>query len=199
MKRYAMVPVVAALAVFAAGGRPAMGQQDDRHQADRWLHVRVTEQANGGATVELNLPIELVHKAVPLFEGASAEARLDFDEHGFDSRDLKELLRELTVSPDAEYVKIHDGGDEVRVVRAGRLMLVRVHEHGGSLAQVEARIPLRVVEALASGEGDSLNIRAALDALAQEQDGELVTIVDDDGATHVRMWIDSSNEQRPEA
>lgn len=58
---------------------------------------------------------------------------------------------------------------------------------------------MRVVEALASGEGNTLNIAAALDALAQEQDGELVTIVDDDGATQVRMWIDSSNEQRPEA
>lgn len=199
MKRHSIVPALAVLTALAAGGPPATAQQDDRGETGRWLHVRVTEEQAGGATVELNLPIEMVHKAMPLFEGASAEARLDFEEHGFDVRDLKELMRQLAVSPDAEYVKVHDNGDEVRVVREGRLLLLRVHERDGSGTQVEARVPVPVVEALASGEGDSLNIAAALDALALEEDGELMTVVDDDGATHIRMWIDSSNEQRPEA
>lgn len=184
--------VVAALVVAVTAPAAAAPQ------AERWLHVRVTEENGAGATVELNLPIDLVHKAVPLVEGASAEAQLDFADHGFDGGDLKQLLRELTISPDGEYVKIHDGGDEVRVAREGRLLLVRVNERDDRGARVEARLPMRVVEALASGDGDTLDIAAALEALAEERDGELVTIVDDGGATHVRLWIDSSNEQRPE-
>jgi hypothetical protein len=198
MKRQRLVPAITALATFVAILGQA-GPAAAERPAGRWLHVRVVEQDGDGATVEVNLPINLVHKAVPLVEGASADARLDFTDHEFDGRDLKELLRELTVSPDGEYVKIRDDGDEVRVVRQGRLLLVRVHEHRGDRAQVEARIPMGVVEALASGDGNALNVAAALDALAQERDGELVTIVDDGGTTHVRLWIDSSNEQRPEA
>lgn len=197
MNRHRIVSVVVVIAALvAAVGRP--GPAVAEPQAERWLHVRVIEESKGGATVEVNLPIDLVHKAVPLVEGASAEARLDFAEHGFDGRDLKELLRELTVSPDGEYVKIHDDGDEVRLVRQGRLLLVHVQEQDDRGARVEARLPMPVVEALASGEGDELNIAAALEALAEEQDGELVTIVDDGGATHVRLWIDSSNQQKPE-
>lgn len=195
MNRHRMVSVIPVMAVLVvAVAAPAVAAP----QGERWLHVRVTEENGGGTSVELNLPIALVHKAVPLVEGASAEAQLDFAEHGFNGRDLKQLLRELTVSPDGEYVKIHDGGDEVRVVREGRLLLVRVDERDDRGARVEARLPMRVVEALASGEGDTLNIGAALEALSEERDGELVTIVDDGGATHVRLWIDSSNEQSPE-
>lgn len=195
MERHRIVSVAAAVAALVVAVAAPVAAAP---QAERWLHVRVTEENGGGATVELNLPIDLVHKAVPLVEGASAEAQLDVAEHGFDGRDLKELLRELTTSPDGEYVKIHDGGDEVRVAREGRLLLVRVNERDDRGARVEARLPMRVVEALASGEGDTLDIAAALEALAEERDGELVTIVDDGGATNVRLWIDSSNEQQPE-
>lgn len=188
--------IVAIAALVVAIGRPQPARAEPG--AERWLHVRVIEENGGGSTVEVNLPIELVHTAVPLFQDASTRARLDFAEHGFDGRDLKQLLRELAVSPDGEYVTIHDDGDEVRVVRQGRLLLVHVQERDDRGARVEARLPMRVVEALASGEDDALNIAAALEALAEERDGELVTIVDDDGATQVRMWIDSSNQQKSE-
>ena len=45
-----------------------------------------------------------------------------------------------------------------------------------------------VVDALFSGDGENLNIRAALDELIRTQEGEIVMIEDDE--TSVRIWIE---------
>ena len=55
-------------------------------------------------------------------------------------------------------------------------------------ADVNVQIPSRVVDALLSGEGEELNFRAAIEALAAEGEGELVTVNDDDD--RVRVWVD---------
>jgi len=163
--------------------------------ADQWLHVRVQEQGEEGASVEVNLPVNLVHKAVPLVEKSTSRGRIEIADQDFDAKDLKELLRELDRSPDGEYVRVQDKGDHVRVAKQGNFMLVKVEEQDGKQAKVDARIPMRVIQALASGDNDELNIGAALQALAETADGELITVVDDNGETHVRIWVDERNEQ----
>ena len=55
-------------------------------------------------------------------------------------------------------------------------------------ADVNVQIPSSVVDALLSGEGEELNFRAAIEALAAEGEGELVTVNDDDD--RVRVWVD---------
>lgn len=187
MKRWTVSAALALLAAVLAA--------PTRAEEQRWLHVNVQEEGEDGARIELNLPIDLVHKAVPLVESSTGQGRIEIGDEGFDSRELKELLRELERSPDGVYVKVDDRGDRVRVSRRGTLLLIQVEETGGSGSRVDARIPMRIVSALASGEGDELNVTAALEALAESADGELITVSDDDGRTQVRIWVDARDEQ----
>ena len=61
-------------------------------------------------------------------------------------------------------------------------------DHG---ADVDVKVPLRVVDALLSGPEGSFDFAAAIEALAAYGPGELVTVRDGDET--VRVWIDNSN------
>jgi hypothetical protein len=58
--------------------------------------------------------------------------------------------------------------------------------------KVDVRVPFAVVDALLSGNEDELDIQAAINALVQEGEGELVTVTSDD--ENVRIWVDSIAE-----
>ena len=49
-----------------------------------------------------------------------------------------------------------------------------------------------MLDALLSGEGDELNIEAAIRALVEQGEGELVTVSGDDET--VRVWVDNIAE-----
>ena len=53
-------------------------------------------------------------------------------------------------------------------------------------------VPVSLVDALLSGEGDTVNIRAAVAEL-QKKRGDIVTVTEPD--TTVRVWIDNQNVQ----
>ncbi len=53
-------------------------------------------------------------------------------------------------------------------------------------------MPFAVVDALLSGDEDKLDIEAAIHALVQEGEGELVTVTSD--KDNVRVWVDSIAE-----
>ena len=56
---------------------------------------------------------------------------------------------------------------------------------------VDIQIPFTVVEALLSGGEDELDILAAIRALRDHGDVELIRVTD--GTETVRVWIDSQN------
>lgn len=56
--------------------------------------------------------------------------------------------------------------------------------------QVRVEVPLEVVDALLSGEGEALNIQAALKEL-QKRRGDIVRVNDEKST--VRVWIDEKN------
>ena len=72
------------------------------------------------------------------------------------------------------------------------LLLAGTQRGRGGDDAVEVRVPLAVVDALLSGEGDSLDIRAAIEALAEHGEGELVAVSERD--EQVRVWIDRTAE-----
>jgi hypothetical protein len=89
------------------------------------------------------------------------------------------------------FVTVQADDANVRVYKDGDYLMAVVDEHDDG-AQVNARIPLAVVDALLSGAEDELDIRAALEALVAHGPGELVTVNDDE--TQVRVWIDYNPE-----
>ena len=71
------------------------------------------------------------------------------------------------------------------------MILVSVLNERASEA-VRAEVPASVVDALLSGDGDLLDIRAALEELST-LDGEVVRVVEPD--SNIRIWIDDSPVQ----
>src|SRR5262249_55431386 len=98
---------------------------------------------------------------------------------------------ELKKTGDTEFATVEDEDQKVRVARAGDLVLVHVEKPSGREA-VRVEVPVDVVDALLSGEGNDLNVRAAF-AKLQGRRGDIVSVHDDDAT--VRIWIDEGKQQ----
>lgn len=177
---------LAALLVLPAGSASADG--------DLWLHVRV--DSDRGEKVSVNLPLSLVEKAVAMIPDEHFHhGELVLDDihwghgHHLSVAELRDLWNELQASPDMTFVTLESADETVRVSKSGGYLLVDAEESGDTSAEV--RIPVSVVDALLSGEGEELDIRAAVEALARHGEGELVTVSEDD--ERVRVWIDGSS------
>jgi hypothetical protein len=157
-----------------------------------WLHVKVDDA--GGAKVNVNLPISLVEKAMPMIPAGDwrgGHININGDVNWTIS-DLRELWREVRATQDMTFVTVQDRDEDVKVWKEGDYLMVKVLENDGEGAEVNVRIPARVVDALLGGDGEEFDFRAAISALAAEGEGELVTV--NDNNDRVRVWVDSSAE-----
>lgn len=181
MRRAVLAAVLGMSAALSAG-------TSARAQAPGpWLHVRVEEAR--GAKVSVNLPLSVVEvalKAAP--ETVIGREHVHLGLKGRDLRlaDLRKMWQELKSSGDVDLVTAEDREETVTVAKKGDLVLVRVEKAGGREgAHVE--VPAEVVDALFAGEGETLNLRAAL-AKLQTRRGDIVRVNDKDST--VRVWID---------
>jgi hypothetical protein len=179
--------LAAASLVLAAGAAQA--------DSDLWLHVKV--EGDDGENVSVNLPLSLIEVALPMIPNehfSDGEFVLDgrWDSgHNLSISQLRDLWNELKSTPDMTFVTVEDGDESVTVSKSNGYLQVHADE---SDEKIEVRIPESVVDALLSGEGETLDIRAAVTALAAQGEGELVTVNGDD--ERVRVWIDSSSDSR---
>jgi hypothetical protein len=112
-----------------------------------------------------------------------------------DNADIRAILEAVRDAEDGEYVRVEGHDETVRVAKRGAYMHVRVEEHdswGDADELVRIRIPMAVVEALIQGEGEELDVAAAVDALDELGKMELVSV--DDGESTVRVWIDERSD-----
>lgn len=159
-----------------------------------WLHVRV--DSDHGERVSVNLPLSLVEKAIPMIPDEHfhdgdfllEDINWGHGHHRLSVAELRELWKELKSAPDMTFVTVEEHHETIRVSKSGDYLLVDTEEHEDESAQV--RVPIAVVDALLSGEGESLDLRAAIGALAAHGEGELVAI--SEGDDRVRVWIDGS-------
>jgi hypothetical protein len=173
--------------VLAQGTAPTAGK-------GAWLHVRV-EEANKQSKVSVNLPVAVVDAALQAApESVISDGHVKLGRFGHHNRDLSvaDLRRawtELKSTGDAEFVSVEDDDETVHIARAGSVVLIRVDKAAGRDA-VRVEVPIDVVDALLSGTGDELNVRAAF-AKLQSRRGDIVRVKDDDST--VRIWIDEGN------
>ena len=184
-----LVALTTLVASAATIGRPATQQE-----AEAWIHVEVT--GDSGTNMNLNLPLAAVTAMLALAPetivqdgqlqlGGSTEVPVAA---------IREMWQELRAAGDVEFVTIQHEGQDVRIAREEDIILVNVSDSdadGGDEA-VRVEIPVPVVDALLSGDGDSLNIRAAIDELSTLR-GELVRVIESDN--NIRVWIDESPTQ----
>jgi len=187
MKRQ-MTSVVLGAAIVATLSGPVTGAEP----AGRWIHVRVTERGDRGETVKVNLPVSVLETLAAAIEADHLrEGRVQLGETGFKAEQVRAMWKAIRSSRDMEFVTVESSDETVRVAKAGDFLLAKVHssrdgEKGGE--RVEVKVPLRVVDALLDAPEGELNVKAALQALAAHDAGDLVQV--QDGSSHVRIWID---------
>ena len=155
-----------------------------------WLHVQVDEGSK--SKVSVNLPLSLVEIAL-----ASAPQTVlsdgHFKLHCGDSRlsvaDLRKMWKELKAAGDTEFVTVEDENETVNVARKGDLVQVRV-DNPKNKETVRVDVPLSLVDVLLSGEGDQIDVRAAVAELSKRR-GDIVHVTD--ATSQVRVWIDERN------
>jgi hypothetical protein len=168
-----------------------------------WLHVRV-EEAKQSSKVSVNLPmtvVEAVLKASP--EIIEKHGKVHFgEEHGLKMADIRKAWKALAQAGDAEFVTVDSEDENVRVMRKGDLVQVFVDakpkagKEGkpAKAEEVRVEVPVSLVDAFLSGEGEEGNLDAAIAEL-QKRRGDIVRVKDDDSNVHV--WIDEQNAQPP--
>lgn len=189
MKRTSLVAAIALLAAT-----PLFAQTP-------WVHVAVDEpadEAGGNATkVNVNLPLSVVRialQAAPDHVISEGKIHLRHVDEDIDIASVRAIWAELKSAGDAEFVSVEEDDQSVRVRREGDTILIDIDERdnidGDEPKQVRVEVPVRVVDALFSGDGETLNIEQALDELRTER-GDIVHV--DDGDTKVRIWIDEKD------
>ena len=159
-----------------------------------WLHVRV-EEPSKQSKVSVNLPISVVDAALQAApEKFMSNGHIHLGHMGPHGReiavsDLRKAWNEMKATGDAEFATVEDEDQKVRVARAGNIMLVHVQKLDGK-ESVRVEVPIEVVDALFSGQGEELNLRAGFAEL-QKRRGDIVRVRDENST--VRIWIDEGN------
>jgi len=182
----------------------AANAQTNAASNDRWLHVRVISSDNKSETVRVNVPLELAEKVLPAInKDRLHNGKITIDRHEMEGVDCRALLAAIKDTKDGEFVTVQSHDADVRVAKQAGYMLVHVTEKrwnedkdskDGKMTEksrVEVRVPMKVVEALFSAGKDELDVLAALRALSQHGDTELVSVKD--GNDTVRVWMDSKS------
>lgn len=194
-----LFPVIAFLAaafLFAPLGTQAQtnsSQSSTSARGERWLHVRVISANSKGETVRVNVPLELAEKVLPAIDHDRLHnGKVRFGCMDCDGVDVRTIFEAVRTSKDGEFVTVQSKDEDISVMKKEGQLLVHVHDKKRSKdAQIEVKIPMKVVEALLSGSKDELDIAAGLHALAGQGDVELVSVKDDDNT--IRVWLDSKN------
>jgi len=170
---------------------PAAVAHAESGTAAPWLHVRV-EEAKDASKVSVNLPMSVVEVALEAApEIIESQGKIHLGEHEkIKVQTLRKMWAELSAVGDTDLVTVESEKESVKVSRQGDLVRILVDNKGAETVRVE--VPVSLVDAALSGEGDEVNIKAAISALRQQR-GDIVTVTEPD--TTVRIWIDEQNSQ----
>jgi len=180
----ALTMLLAPVAAFAAEGR--------------WIHIRVDKSGLDGEKVRVNVPLSMIETLLPLIEDEKfSGGKFRFNDHDMDAVKLRAIWKAVRGAEEGEYITVESDDENVRVSRAGAYLHVNVDETKADGDDVHVRIPTMVMDALLSGPGDELDLIAAIRALGDHGDGELVRVDSQD--ENVRIWVDASHvgEEKP--
>lgn len=158
-----------------------------QQKKDPWLHVEVKESKDDPETVKVNLPFSMVDVALKIAQDKKfngGKFRLDSTE--LSVPDIKKMWTEFKKAGNADFVTVEKKTESVKISREGNYLLIKVSEKNQQ--KVDLRVPVDVVDALLSAPGDELDIKAALVAMQQKGNSEILSVNDKD--TKIRIWVD---------
>ena len=185
------VLVVVAGLLFIGG---AVAAQDAAPQP--WLHVQITGEDEGAENVSINVPLSAAEPMLALVphrilsDGRLSLAGRDVP---MNVAAIRDLWRALTEVGDTEFVTVQGEDETVRIARSGDQLTVKVEEREEEGSEtVDVQLPIVVVDALLSGDSDTLNVRAAVERLGELR-GDIVRVSEDE--RQIRIWIDEVASQ----
>lgn len=178
----ARVPALAALAVaLVSGGSRAQSS----NAVTPWLHVRIDEPLKR-SRVHLNLPMPAVEAAlkaapdpIPVDGGIPLGGDMNLDR-------FRRQWKDLETADDAEIVAVEQGDARQSISKKGGRLVIHLQDDREPKT-IDVDIPGAVVDALFSGAGQDLNVRAAVARLRTAR-GDVVRVHGRDST--VRIWID---------
>lgn len=164
--------------------------------SEQWIHVRI--EGSDQEKVMINLPLSLIKAAlatIPDDIRTEVHDEMNVAIDGFDMNwsELMEFWEAVKDAPEATFVTVQNADTTVEVKKEGNFVLVNTTEGSENGTYVDVKFPLAVVDALLSGGEGTLNLEAAINALAETGDGHLVSIRDGNDETKVDIWIDDQN------
>lgn len=176
-------PLVAAVLVLAVLAAPALATEG------LWLHIKVHDPSDANTRVTVNLPVSMIQSMMPMIAQHTEmeNGTIVIDSEDFRVQDLRAALESLRDSPDATFAEIESDSERVLVYKDGDTLRIETVESDQG-AEVRAQLPMAVIDAMLSRGDNTLDLAAAIQALVDHGEGELVTVRD--GETNVRVWID---------
>ena len=180
-----------AVMVMFVGLGATTGTQAAQQGTEPWIHIEVDRE--GDDHINLNLPLAAIEAALALApESIVRDGQLQLGRQQVPVAAIRGMWQELRNVGDAEFATIQHEGNDVRIAREGETILVRVSNEDDDGEDVRVEIPVPVVDALLSGDGDMLNVRAAIQELSTMR-GEIVRVIE--ANNNIRVWIDESPTQ----
>lgn len=179
------IPLFAAFLALAFGAAPLQAQTP-------WIHIEVDEKDADASHVKVNLPLSVVEIALEAAPGKIVDdgrIRMHHIDEDIDVDDLRRMWSELRSAPDSELVTIEKKDETVSIRRQGDQILIDIDDRDDR-DTAHIQVPVSVVDALFSGEGQELNVKGAISQLKGLR-GDIVRV--DDGETKVRIWIDEKD------
>ena len=180
---------IALLAALLLVPSATANAQEPSEEKSTWIHIQVNGEGDDAEKVNINLPLSLVEVAIDVAPDEALEkAQVHFDHHGLSIGDLRRLWQEFRAVGDGEFVAVEKQGERVHILRRGEHIIIEVEQTDETgREEVHVEVPVAVVDALLSGDGEQLNLREAV-AQLKDQRGDIVRV--DDGKSHVRIWVD---------
>ena len=190
--------LISAAVVFTLGA-PATAPASDRSGTPTtssknssskkpWIHIEVMEAGQKDAKVKVNLPIKLARTALQMApDDVMDDGHIRIDHNDISVSDMRKMWKDVREAGDAEFVTVQEKDSTVKISRKGSKLYVHVDERGRG-DQVRVEVPVSLVDALLAGNGDTLNVDAAVAELERMGPGEVVHVVD--GEDSVRIWIE---------
>ena len=189
-----LLTVMTLVASAATSGGPVAQQEPvDQQAPEPWVHVEISGDSRQNMNLNLRLAaIEAMIALAPDTIVQDGQLRLG-SESEVPVAAIRAMWQELREVGDTEFVTMEHERQDVRIAREGDTILVDVSDRDGDGSEaVRVEVPVPVVDALLSADGDTLDVRAALEELSA-LGGELVRVIEAD--SHIRIWIDESPTQ----
>ncbi|MEO1366032.1 MAG: hypothetical protein AAFX50_02560 [Acidobacteriota bacterium] len=162
--------------------------------ADQWIHFKVEGPDDERVTV--NLPMSMVRSVAAMIPAdvkaeVDSEMRIAIDELDMEWEQFREFWQSVKEAPEATFATVQTRDESFSIKKEAGYLMVQTDESSRTGTEIDVKLPMNVVDALFSGPEGTLNFVAALDALASDGHGHLVSIRD--GEETVQVWIDGNN------